>query len=51
MNISLNPFKGTSLKLMTLKPNRSPIWIWMVATTSNDELLFIEEGLIRAIVG
>jgi len=43
--------EGISLKLMTPEPNRSPIWIWTVAATSNDELLFIEEGPMGAVVG
>lgn len=49
--MSLNPSEGISLKLMTPEPNRSPIWIWTVAATSNDALLFIEEGPIGVVVG
>jgi hypothetical protein len=51
VNISLSPYEGISLKLMTLEPNRSLIWIWTVAATSNNKLLFNEEGPIEAIVG
>jgi hypothetical protein len=51
VNISLNPSEGISLKLMTSEPNRLPIWIWTVAATLNNELLFIEEGLIGIVVG
>jgi hypothetical protein len=51
VNISLNPSEGISLKLITPEPNRSSIWIWTVAATSNNKLLFSEEGPMEAVVG
>jgi hypothetical protein len=50
VNILLNPSEGILLKLITLELNRLLIWIWIVAATLNNKLLFSEEGLMEAVV-
>jgi hypothetical protein len=42
---------ATLLRLITPDPDRLPIWIWIVATSSIDELLVIAKKLGEAAVG